>query len=52
MRGTDRAHLFPKIRNINFGIKIFSWVAHYNMCFSGRMTETLQGTVLEFTVPS
>lgn len=50
--GTGRAHLFPKTRNINFGIKIFSWVAHFNMCFSGKMTETLQGTVLEFTLPS
>lgn len=50
--GIGRAHLFPKTRNINFGIKIFSWVAHFNMCFSGKMTETLQGTVLEFTLPS
>lgn len=50
--GTGRAHLFPKSRNINFGIKIFSCVAHSNMCFSGKMTETLQGTVLEFTVLS
>lgn len=52
MCGTGRAHLFPKIRIIIFGIKISSWVAYSNMCFSGKMTETLQGTVLEFTVPS
>lgn len=50
--GTGREHLFPKTRNINFGIKLFSWVAHSNMCFSGKMTETLQGTVHEFIVPT
>lgn len=50
--GTGRAHLFPETRNINFGIKIFSCVAHSNMCFAGKMTEPLQGTVLGFPVPS
>lgn len=52
VHGTGRAHLFPKTRSINLGIKIFSLVVHSNMYFSGKMTETLQGTVLEFTVPS
>ena len=42
--------LFPITRDIHFGIKLSSCVAHSNMCFAGKMTETLQGTGLGFPV--
>ena len=44
--------LVPITRDIHFGIKLSSCVAHSNICFAGKMTETLQGTGLGFPVPS
>lgn len=44
--------LFPITGDIHFGINLSSCVAHSNMCFAGKMTETLQGTGPGFPVPS
>jgi len=40
---TEHWSLFPKTRDINFGLKLASCVAHSNTYFTGKVTVTVEG---------